>query len=60
MRLKPSRSHYFFTGCTGVKRFAGVEDNAILGLDHNCGHNVTGSVPPISGFSIAIRGMPGA
>jgi len=29
-----------------------------FGLDHNCGHNVTGSVPPIAGFSSTIRGMP--
>jgi len=28
-----------------------------LGLDHNCGHNVTGSVPPVAGFSSTIRGM---
>jgi len=29
-----------------------------FGLDHNCGHHVTESVPSIAGFSSTIRGMP--
>ena len=32
---------------------------ASLELDHNCGHHVTESVPPIAGFSSTIRGDAG-
>jgi len=35
-----------------------LTDFGDIGFDHNCGHNVTGSVPPLAGFSSTIRGMP--